>query len=95
MNLRTYRESKGLTGRDAAKQLGISGSRVSQIEYGAECPVKLAMHIEAWSGGAVSASTLSPDVALVRSRLAINLVIQDRRVESVRVVDDRREEQAA
>ena len=62
----SYRKHKGLTLEEVATQLGLrSKGHVSDIESGAQSPsLRLALQIEAWSGGEVSAaSLLSPEDA--------------------------------
>ena len=60
MDLKAFRESLGLSQDDLAGELGLAGKgRVSQIETGAvPATIKLALKIEAWSGGVVRATEL-------------------------------------
>lgn len=67
MSLTTFRESLGLTLEQCAVQLGLSKSSkswISDIENNVRpASVRLAMRIERWSGGAVQAASVCPDLA--------------------------------
>ena len=60
MDLRTFRESKGLTLDNVASALGLaSRGYMSALETGsADWPIKLALEVEVWSRGAVRATEL-------------------------------------
>lgn len=60
MDLKAYRESIGLTQAETAAALGLrSKGYVSSLETGAKgAGLKLALRIEQWSGGRVSAATI-------------------------------------
>jgi transcriptional regulator with XRE-family HTH domain len=68
MDFATYRSFKGLTLEQCADALGLkSKGSVADIESGRRAPsVNLALRIEGWSGGAVSASELNPVVRQVQ-----------------------------
>jgi DNA-binding XRE family transcriptional regulator len=57
-----YREECGLSQEACASALGLrSKSYISEIETGAKpASLRLALKIERWSGGRVSASSISP-----------------------------------
>lgn len=72
MTLTEYRDSRGLSLSECALALGLqSGSKghLSRLENGlAPWPIKLALQVEAWSGGEVRAVDLvSPDDAALLS----------------------------
>lgn len=50
-----------------AADIGVSKARLSQLRNSTEWPADLAMEAEKVSGGALSASTLSPVVARARA----------------------------
>ena len=58
-----YRESLGLTQEQAANQLGLSSKGYfSRLERGEETwPLRLALKVEQWSGGQVTADSLVTD----------------------------------
>lgn len=62
MNLADFRKSQGLTLEQAASQLGLSTKSASwlcEIEGGKrDASVKLALRIQTWSAGAVSAASV-------------------------------------
>lgn len=64
MDLESYRKSLGLTQAAFAKALGLrSKGSISMIESGARpASFRLALKIQNFSEGAVSASTLRPDI---------------------------------
>ncbi|WP_337186719.1 helix-turn-helix transcriptional regulator [Phenylobacterium sp.] len=64
MDLATYRKHRRLSQRECARELGLtSKSYISQLETGkVRFPVKLALRIQHWSGGAVPAVEICPDV---------------------------------
>lgn len=68
--LAAYRKSEGLTQTQVIKQLGLrSPGYLSVIERGAApCPIKLALEIQRWSSGRVSAAALvsADDAELLR-----------------------------
>jgi DNA-binding XRE family transcriptional regulator len=67
MNIKQYRKSRGLSMRDFAAALDIkSAGYLCDIERANRCSPKLALAIEAHSGGLVDAATLNDDVAAVR-----------------------------
>lgn len=67
MDLASYRRELGLSQEDLALQLGLSATSkgwISEIETGARpASLRLALKIERWSSGAVSAAELSPIAA--------------------------------
>ncbi len=60
MTLESFRRSRNLTQAEAAAALGLSSAGyLSRLETGAiTCPMRLALKIEAWSGGMVLAVDL-------------------------------------
>ena len=70
MNLESYRKSKGLTQSALAEALGLrSKGYISQLERGVEaCSLALALRIEKWSGGEVTAAELVPSAADLLAR---------------------------
>lgn len=53
--LASYLEENGITQRDAAEQLGVTRSYINNLTCGRQTPgLRLALEIEAWSGGAVT-----------------------------------------
>ena len=60
MTLFEYRQLKGLTVREVARELGISKSRVSEIENSGIQGMVLALCIERWSNGAIRPVDLAP-----------------------------------
>lgn len=62
MDLKTYREGRGLSQEACAAELGLrSKSYICEIETGAKpASLKLALKIERWSEGQIPAATLSP-----------------------------------
>ncbi|HEV2365184.1 MAG TPA: helix-turn-helix transcriptional regulator [Caulobacteraceae bacterium] len=74
MRLRAYRESLGLDLKAGAEAIGLkSKGTLSAIETGLWIPpIRLALRIEDWSGGAVRAVDLlaAEDAALLRGALA-------------------------
>lgn len=64
--LKRWRTEKGWTLEDAAREFGItSKGYLSELERGGRCSVAVALDIERVTAGAICASTLNPDVALV------------------------------
>lgn len=65
MDLESYRKGRKLTQAQFAAALGLrSKSYISGIERGRiSCPIKLALKIERWSHGEVSAASLNADAA--------------------------------
>jgi hypothetical protein len=64
--LRLWRETQGLTLEAAADRFGLeSKGYLSEIERGGRCSVAVALDIERLTDGAICASTLNPDIALV------------------------------
>ena len=65
MDLRTYRKSQGLSQGQLAEMLGLSSKgHISDIERGTQAPsLAIALKIEAWSRGKVSAASLVPQQA--------------------------------
>lgn len=59
MRLGKYRALRGLTQQEVADAIGLSKSRVSEIEAGSGCSLNTALKIEAWSKGAVRAVDLA------------------------------------
>ena len=57
----------GLTLTAMAAALDTSIGRLSQVKSGDKCSAKLALRIEAFTGGAVDAANLSNDVAMTRA----------------------------
>lgn len=70
MDLATHRTARGLSLEECAVALGLSPtskSWLSEIENGKRAAsLRLALRIEAWSGGQVPAHTVCPEVAVVR-----------------------------
>jgi DNA-binding XRE family transcriptional regulator len=69
MTIQELRKSLNLSQEAFAKTVGLtSKSYVSELESADEprCSVKVALEIERLSGGAISAASLNPDVALIR-----------------------------
>lgn len=69
MDFATYRKSLGLSQEECAHALGVrSKGYISDIETGARhASLRLALKIQAWSGGKVDASTLCPQVSEIES----------------------------
>jgi transcriptional regulator with XRE-family HTH domain len=64
--LTKWRASKGWTLDEAASQFGIkSKGYLSEIERGGRCSVAVALEIERVTEGAIPASSLNPDIALI------------------------------
>jgi hypothetical protein len=64
--LTKWRSSKGWTLDEAASQFGIkSKGYLSEIERGGRCSVAVALEIERATEGAIPASSLNPDIALI------------------------------
>jgi transcriptional regulator with XRE-family HTH domain len=65
MDLAAYRLSLGLTQEQAAAAIGLkSKGYFSRLERGLEpVPLRLALKIQSWSGGKVTAVTLRPQDA--------------------------------
>lgn len=68
MTITDLRKELGLTQEAFASQLGLaSKSWVSDMERTGKCSVRVALDIERLSDGRIPASSLSPDVGLVRA----------------------------
>ncbi len=65
MSLASYRRRKGLTQQQLAVELGLrrdSRGYISRLESGAQdIPLRVALTIEAWSGGELPADSLVDD----------------------------------
>lgn len=61
-HLTAYRVKRGLSQEALAKEVGLKGkSSISEIETGERtASVRVALEIEKWSGGVVSAASLNP-----------------------------------
>lgn len=59
MHLNKYRKQRGLTLQQVADALGMSKSRMCEIEKGSGCSLTTALKIEAWSKGVVRAGDLA------------------------------------
>jgi len=72
MDLATLRKQRNLSQEELAAELGIrSKGRISDIENGNRpASLRVALLIEAWSGGAIKAETLSPRVETLRAQVA-------------------------
>jgi DNA-binding XRE family transcriptional regulator len=70
MTVAQYRAKRELTLEAFAAALGKSKSHLCEIEASNSCSAKLALAIEAHSGGLVDAATLNPEVALARKLVA-------------------------
>jgi transcriptional regulator with XRE-family HTH domain len=73
MKLESFRKRRELTQKQAAAELGLlSKGYFSRLESGkAPMPLKLALRIQAWSGGKVTAAELvSPEQALLLRQVA-------------------------
>ena len=68
MDLAAHRKSLGLSQEQLARELGLaSKSYISEIEGGSRTPpLRLAIKIERWSGGKITAASLCPDAAELR-----------------------------
>ena len=73
MDLRAYRKSRGLTQAACAQELELSSkSYISEIETGSQPPsMDLALRIEKWSDGQVTARQLLPPK---RAALLLSLI---------------------
>jgi len=61
MKLSDYRKSLGLSQEQVARALGLkSKSRICEIEGANKASAEMALKIERWSGGKVSAASLNP-----------------------------------
>ncbi len=68
MTFAAYLEAnKDVTLTAMAAALDTSIGRLSQIKSGSNCSARLALAIEAFTGGAVDAASLSSDVAMTRA----------------------------
>ena len=71
MDLKTFLDAPGAPSRaELCKTLGISQGRLSQLRDSTDWPPDLALRIENATGGALSASTLSPVIAQARDKAA-------------------------
>lgn len=71
MTLTDHRKARGLNIGSAAREIGCSQGHLSDIETGKERPSPtLAMRIERWSDGAISAADLHPLIAELRDEAA-------------------------
>jgi len=62
-NLRAYRESKGLSPTEFAKQLGINVNTLRSYENGNRAiPAELAREVEIRTGGAITRRKLLPEL---------------------------------
>ena len=63
MDLPSFRKSRGLSQEECARELGLrSKGYLSSLESGQErMPLRLALQIEAWSAGEVTAASLLTD----------------------------------
>lgn len=72
MSLATYRNALGLSLEECAVALGLSPNSkgwLSEIENGRRAAsLRLALKIEAWSEGKVSAASVCPEIEAVRPR---------------------------
>lgn len=59
MRLAEFRAIKGLTQQDVAEAVGLSKSRLSEIESGSGCSLDTALRIEVYTNGAVRPSDLA------------------------------------
>lgn len=59
MRLGEYRALRGLTQQEVADAIGISKSRVSEIESGSGCSLPTALKIEVYTNGAVRPSDVA------------------------------------
>lgn len=59
MTLSEFRADRGLTQQDVADAIGLSKSRVSEIEGGSGCSLQTALKIEAFTKGRVKPSDLA------------------------------------
>jgi transcriptional regulator with XRE-family HTH domain len=72
MDLATLRKQRNLSQEELGVVVGIrSRGRNSEIESGTRpASLRVALLIEAWSGGLIRAETLSPKAGALRSQLA-------------------------
>lgn len=71
MRISEYRKSRGLSVREFASQLGLrSQGYLCDIEQANRCSAKVALAIEAHSGGLVDAASLNEDVTAARKAAA-------------------------
>ena len=74
MNFKSYRESRGLSQQDVATALGLkSKGQISSLESGTwDFTLRLALEVEVWSGGEVTALSLlkGADRELLRRAIA-------------------------
>lgn len=69
--VREWRTGAGMSGAALAVSLGISRGKVSELENGTFQPgVKVAVRLEALSGGRIDAGALNPDVAAAREAIS-------------------------
>ena len=61
MDLRSFRESRGISQAELAKQVGLkSKGYVCDLEKGRKTTIETALRIQKWSNGQVPARTLLP-----------------------------------
>ncbi len=70
MDLATYRETHGLSLEAMASRVGKSKGHLHAVESASYATAKLALAIEAATGGAVDAATLNPEIAQARQAAA-------------------------
>ncbi|HEY1753709.1 MAG TPA: helix-turn-helix transcriptional regulator [Caulobacteraceae bacterium] len=72
MKLESYRKQRGLTQQEAATELGLrSKGYFSRLESGKdEMPLRLALRIQAWSGGQVPAAETCPKAAALIGQIS-------------------------
>ena len=65
MKLSDYRSKRGLTQQDVADAIGLSKSRVCEIEQGSGCSLNTALAIERFTKGAVRPADVARPAAAV------------------------------
>ena len=66
MTLREYRASRGISQEQLGLELGKSKATICDIETSGRCTARLALVIEAHTGGQVNAASLSREIAQAR-----------------------------
>ena len=67
MDIRTFRQSRGMTLEALGAALGVTKGYLSQVENGATCSQAVALKVEALSEGAVNAANISSAVMAARA----------------------------
>jgi transcriptional regulator with XRE-family HTH domain len=66
MDIRTFRQSHGLTLKALGKEIGVTKGYLSQVENGEPCSQAVALKLEKFSEGAIDASQICAAVMAAR-----------------------------